>query len=69
MAEEIIEEEEQEVENQRKKKSKLDSMKKKIAISEAPYPFKNEAERIAYKKKVESIVKPGYGEMGYKLRP
>jgi hypothetical protein len=60
-----------EVEDPKKKKKKLVSMKKSTstAIYEAPYPFKNEAEKIAYGKNMQRIVKPGYGEMGYKARP
>ena len=34
-----------------------------------PYPFRTEAEKIAYGKNMERIVKPGYGEMGRKARP
>lgn len=49
------------------KKKKLVSMKK-TATSEAPYPFKDKAELDAYRKNMESIVKPGYGEMGYKIK-
>jgi hypothetical protein len=50
------------------KKKKLESMKKKSS-TEVQNPFKNKAEMVEYKKKVESIVKPGYGEMGFKERP
>ena len=49
-----------------KKKKKLASMKKTSGV---PYPFRSEAEKIAYGKNMERITKPGYGEMGYKARP
>ena len=42
---------------------------KKNDPSVAPYPFKSEAEKVAYKKNMESIVKPGFTEMGRKERP
>ena len=48
-------------------KKKLGSMKKK-STAEAPNPFKNKKEMMDYKKNMESIVKPGYGEMGFKER-
>lgn len=45
----------------------LASMKKRDE-SVAPYPFKNKGELAKYRKNMESIVKPGYGEMGFKER-
>jgi hypothetical protein len=58
-----------------KKKKKLASMKKieikktNSSTTGVPYPFRTEAEKIAYGKNMERIVKPGYGEMGRKARP
>lgn len=51
-----------------KPKKPLASMKKRDE-SVAPYPFKSKGELAAYRKNMESIVKPGYGEMGRKERP
>jgi hypothetical protein len=48
-------------------KKKLASMKKD-GPAVAPNPFRNKAEADAYKKNMESIVKPGYTEMGKKER-
>jgi hypothetical protein len=50
-----------------KPKKPLASMKKRDE-SVAPYPFKNKGELDKYRKNMESIVKPGYGEMGFKER-
>jgi hypothetical protein len=49
------------------KKKKLESMKKSTSSNLGP--FRNEAEKIAYKKNVDKLYKPGYGEMGYKETP
>jgi hypothetical protein len=49
------------------KKKKLESMKKSTSSNLGP--FRNEAEKIAYKKNIEKLYKPGYGEMGYKETP
>ena len=53
------------IQNPRKKK--LASMKKDVS-SASSSPFRNKAEADAYKKNMESIVKPGYTEMGKKER-
>lgn len=53
---------------EKKKVKKVASMKNN-AMYEAPNPFRNKAELMEYKKKIEKLYKPGYGEMGYKERP
>jgi len=56
-----------EVEDPIKKKKRLESMKKSASSNLGP--FRNEAEKIAYKKNIEKLYRPGYGEMGYKETP
>jgi hypothetical protein len=53
---------------EKKKVKKVASMKNN-AMYEAPNPFKNKAELMEYRRKVEKLYRPGYGEMGRKERP
>jgi hypothetical protein len=53
----------------KKKKVKKVASMKNNAMYEAPNPFKNKAELMEYRKKVEKLYRPGYGEMGRKERP
>lgn len=53
---------------EKKKVKKVASMKNN-AMYEAPNPFRNKAELMEYRKKVEKLYRPGYGEMGRKERP
>jgi hypothetical protein len=53
---------------EKKKVKKVASMKNN-AMYEAPNPFRNKAELMEYRKKIEKLYRPGYGEMGRKERP
>ena len=53
---------------EKKKANKVASMKNNV-MYEAPNPFRNKAELMEYRKKIEKLYRPGYGEMGRKERP